>query len=139
MIYPVVLSGGVGSRLWPTSRSVYPKQLLPIVSDRAMLIETVARVADPARFAAPLIISNDEHRFIIAQLMAEGGYRSLAHILEPAGRTTAPAAAAAAACIQALDPRGELLILPADHHIIDRLPSLRRSRPARPWRAGEGL
>lgn len=121
MIYPVILSGGVGSRLWPTSRAVYPKQLLPIVSDKAMLIETAQRVADPTRFASPLIISNEDHRFIIAQLMTEAGLKPLAHLLEPVGRNTAPAAAAAAAYVQGLDPEGILLILPADHHIADEV------------------
>lgn len=119
MIYPVILSGGVGSRLWPTSRSLYPKQLLPLVSERAMLLETALRVEASEIFAAPVIVSNDEHRFIIAQQMRDAGISPLAHILEPQGRNTAPAAAAAAAFVQALDPSGILLILPADHHIGD--------------------
>lgn len=117
MIYPVILSGGVGSRLWPISRSLYPKQLLPLVSDLPMMLETALRVRDGARFAAPIIVSNDEHRFIIAQQMRDAGIAPLAHILEPQGRNTAPAAAAAAAFVQAQDPKGILLILPADHHI----------------------
>ncbi|MCE9649124.1 MAG: mannose-1-phosphate guanylyltransferase/mannose-6-phosphate isomerase [Parvibaculum sp.] len=118
-IYPVILSGGVGSRLWPTSRALYPKQLLPLVSEQTMLQETARRVADPALFAAPIIVSNDEHRFIIAQQMRDAGLIPLAHLLEPEGRNTAPAAAAAAAFVQTHDPRGVMLVLPADHHIRD--------------------
>lgn len=118
-IYPVILSGGVGSRLWPTSRALYPKQLLPLVSERAMLLETAFRVTDPALFAPTIVVSNDEHRFIIAQQMREAGLVPLAHLLEPEGRNTAPAAAAAAAFVQTRDPRGIVLILPADHHIRD--------------------
>jgi mannose-1-phosphate guanylyltransferase/mannose-6-phosphate isomerase len=117
MIYPVILSGGVGSRLWPISRSLYPKQLLPLVSDLPMMLETALRVRDGARFAAPIIVSNDEHRFIIAQQMRQAGIAPLAHILEPQGRNTAPAAAAAATFVQSHDPQGILLVLPADHHI----------------------
>ncbi|MGX1198736.1 mannose-1-phosphate guanylyltransferase/mannose-6-phosphate isomerase [Parvibaculum sp. MBR-TMA-1.3b-4.2] len=119
MIYPVILSGGVGSRLWPTSRALYPKQLLPLVSERAMLTETAIRVSGREGFAAPIIISNDEHRFIIAQQMHDAGLTPLAHILEPEGRNTAPAAAAAAAFVRDHDPEGILLVLPADHHIAD--------------------
>lgn len=118
-IYPVILSGGVGSRLWPTSRALYPKQLLPLVSERAMLLETALRVTDPELFAPAVIVSNDEHRFIIAQQMREAGLTPLAHLLEPQGRNTAPAAAAAAAYVQTHDPKGVLLLLPADHHIRD--------------------
>lgn len=118
-IYPVILSGGVGSRLWPTSRALYPKQLLPLVSGHAMLVETALRVTGPSQFAAPVIVSNDAQRFIIAQQMQEAGLKPLAHILEPEGRNTAPAAAAAAAFVQARDPKGILLLLPADHHIGD--------------------
>lgn len=117
MIYPVILSGGVGSRLWPISRSLYPKQLLPLVSDQPMMLETALRVRGGEDFAAPIIVSNDEHRFIIAQQMRDAGIAPLAHILEPQGRNTAPAAAAAAAFVQAQDAKGILLILPADHHI----------------------
>ncbi|WP_293210007.1 mannose-1-phosphate guanylyltransferase, partial [Parvibaculum sp.] len=119
MIYPVILSGGVGSRLWPTSRALYPKQLLPLVSERTMLLETALRVSGGERFADPIIVSNDEHRFIIAQQMRDAGITPLAHILEPQGRNTAPAAAAAAAFVRAHDPEGVLLVLPADHHIAD--------------------
>lgn len=115
----MILSGGVGSRLWPTSRALYPKQLLPLVSERTMLQETVWRVTDPALFAAPIIVSNDEHRFIIGQQMREAGLVPLAHLLEPTGRNTAPAAAAAAAFVQTHDPKGVVLVLPADHHIRD--------------------
>ncbi|MDO8288411.1 MAG: mannose-1-phosphate guanylyltransferase/mannose-6-phosphate isomerase [Parvibaculum sp.] len=118
-VFPVILSGGVGSRLWPTSRALYPKQLLPLVSELTMLQETACRVSDPKLFEAPIIVSNDEHRFIIAQQMREAGIMPLAHLLEPMGRNTAPAAAAAAAFVQTYNPKGVLLILPADHHIRD--------------------
>jgi mannose-1-phosphate guanylyltransferase/mannose-6-phosphate isomerase len=118
-IYPVILSGGVGSRLWPTSRALYPKQLLPLVTERTMLIETALRVTGPSHYEAPIIVSNDAQRFIIAQHMQEAGLAPLAHILEPDGRNTAPAAAAAAAFVQARDAQGILLVLPADHHIGD--------------------
>jgi len=117
LIYPVILSGGVGSRLWPTSRASYPKQLLPLVSSRSMLQETALRVADKDVFAAPIIVSNDDHRFIIAEQLREIGLPPLVHLLEPQGRNTAPAIAAAAAFVQAQDKDGILLVLPADHHI----------------------
>ena len=118
-VFPVILSGGVGSRLWPTSRALYPKQLLPLVSERTMLQETAARVGDTTLFTAPIIVSNDEHRFIIAQQMREAGITPMAHLLEPMGRNTAPAAAAAAVFVQGHDPKGVMLVLPADHHIRD--------------------
>lgn len=117
-IYPVILSGGVGSRLWPVSRSLYPKQLLPLVSARAMLVETALRV-NSGPFAAPIVVSNEEHRFIIAQQMRDAGLAPLAHLLEPVGRDTGPAVAAAAAFVAARAPEGLVLVLPADHHIRD--------------------
>lgn len=119
MIYPVILSGGVGSRLWPTSRSLFPKQLLPLLTERSMLQETVGRVADGLDYAPPVVVSNNEHRFIIAQQLQDMGIGVSAHLLEPVGKNTAPAIAAAATFIQAKDPRGILLVLPADHHIED--------------------
>ncbi len=117
MIYPVILSGGVGSRLWPTSRSLFPKQLLPLLTERTMLQETVSRVTGGFEYAPPLIVSNNEHRFIIAQQLQDMGVGAAAHLLEPVGKNTAPAIAAAATFIQAKDPKGILLVLPADHHI----------------------
>ncbi len=69
-MHPVVLSGGAGTRLWPLSRTLYPKQLLPLVSARTMVQETVQRVTGK-RFAPPLVVCNEEHRFIIAEQLRE--------------------------------------------------------------------
>src|ERR1700693_6569428 len=106
MIHPVILSGGSGTRLWPMSRSLYPKQLLALVGERSLLQETVLRVAGDAEFAAPLIIANEEHRFIIAEQLREIGAVADALVLEPIGRNTAPAASIAALRLApANDPR----------------------------------
>jgi mannose-1-phosphate guanylyltransferase/mannose-6-phosphate isomerase len=118
-IHPVIISGGMGTRLWPLSRALYPKQLLPLVSDRTLLQETAARVADAERFAAPLIVCNDEHRFIVAEQLREIGITPEAIVLEPEGRNTAPAAAAAALMLGRDDADALLLILPSDHVITD--------------------
>jgi len=118
-IVPVILSGGVGSRLWPTSRALYPKQMLPLISERSMLQETAARVAGASGFAAPIVVSNAEHRFIIAAQLQEAGLKASAHILEPVGRNTAPAVAVAAHQALRTDREAVLLVLPADHHISD--------------------
>jgi len=119
-IHPVLLSGGSGTRLWPMSRERYPKQLLKLVSpDRSMLQETVARVADRGRFAPPLIICNEQHRFVIAEQLREMALTHAGIMLEPVARNTAPAAAVAALQIAEHDPDGLMLILPADHLIRD--------------------
>ena len=96
MIYPVVLSGGSGTRLWPMSRMLYPKQLLTLLGRESLLQQTVRRVTDDERFAAPLLVANEEHRFIIAEQLREIALMPRALLLEPIGRNTAPAACVAA-------------------------------------------
>ena len=119
MIHPVILSGGSGTRLWPMSRSLYPKQLLALVGDRSLLQDAVLRVSGDAGFAAPLIIANEEHRFIIAEQLREIGAAADALVLEPMGRNTAPAACVAALRLAASDPDALMLVMPSDHVIGD--------------------
>lgn len=137
-IYPVVLSGGSGMRLWPMSREAYPKQLLPLCSDLTMLQETARRVGDPARFAPPLFVCNQEHRFIIAEQLRQIRLPASDIVLEPVGRNTAAAAAVAALRVQAEDPEGVLLLLPADHLIRDVPAFLRAVEAAAAAAAADG-
>lgn len=116
-IVPVVMSGGAGSRLWPMSRALYPKQLLPLTSDRTMLQETINRVADDDRFSPPVLICNEEHRFLVAAQLQEVGVTHGGILLEPAGRNTAPAVALAALHASRDSPEALLLVLAADHQI----------------------
>ncbi|MEE3052067.1 MAG: mannose-1-phosphate guanylyltransferase/mannose-6-phosphate isomerase [Pseudomonadota bacterium] len=118
-IVPVILSGGSGQRLWPVSREHYPKQLINLVSNRSMLQETAERLSD-GRFADPLVICNDEHRFIIAEQLREIGVTPESIILEPIGRNTAPAAALAALVLAEKNPDAIMLLAPSDHVIEDR-------------------
>lgn len=113
-LQPVILSGGAGTRLWPLSRALYPKQLLALTGEHTQLQETALRVADTERFAPPVLVCNDEHRFAVAEQLREIGVEPARMILEPEGRNTAPAIALAAA---ALDPADVLLVLPSDHAI----------------------
>lgn len=116
-VFPIVLCGGIGSRLWPLSRGSYPKQFLPLVSERTMLQETVLRLDGLENLAAPILVSNEDHRFLAAEQMLEVGRTALAHLLEPAGRGTAPAVAAAALVALEHDPDAILTVLAADHAI----------------------
>lgn len=115
-IVPVILSGGSGTRLWPMSRTLYPKQLQALYSDASMLVETVQRVSGDG-FADPIVVCNAEHRFIVAEQMLEAGLKPQAIILEPEGRNTAPAAAVAALMLTDSDPDAMMLLKPADHLI----------------------
>ncbi|MER2602863.1 MAG: sugar phosphate nucleotidyltransferase, partial [Candidatus Competibacter phosphatis] len=90
MIVPVILSGGSGTRLWPLSREAYPKQFLPLVDQNTMLQNTALRLAGLADVAAPLVVCNQEHRFMVAEQMRSAGVRPAAVVLEPVGRNTAP-------------------------------------------------
>jgi mannose-1-phosphate guanylyltransferase/mannose-6-phosphate isomerase len=119
MIHPVILSGGSGTRLWPMSRTLYPKQLLNLAGSSTLLQQTVQRVKDTARFAAPLLIANEEHRFIIAEQLREIGIVPRALVLEPVGRNTAPAACVAALAIAEDESDPLMLVLPSDHAIDD--------------------
>ena len=116
-IYPVILSGGAGTRLWPLSRAVMPKQLLPLVTDKTMLQETALRVRGWPGVMAPLVVCGNEHRFMVAEQLRDVGITPLGIMLEPAGRNTAPAVAAAAQYLKAHDPDAIMLVLPADHVI----------------------
>ena len=120
LIHPVVLSGGSGTRLWPLSRALSPKQLLPLLSDKSLLQETLLRVNDAERFAPPLVIANDEHRFLVGEQLRAIGVAPQALVLEPQGRNTAPAIAVAALLLSAEDPEALLLVLPSDASIGDR-------------------
>ena len=119
MLYPVILSGGSGSRLWPLSRTALPKQFLPLVSEHTLFQETFLRLKDFPGIAAPLVVCNNEHRFLAAEQLHAINAKPLLQILEPFGRNTAPAVAVAALAAQAKDVQAILLVLPADHLIQD--------------------
>lgn len=124
MIYPVILTGGAGTRLWPLSRKSLPKPLLQLTGDETMLQETVRRLEGLPAFleeevAPPSFITNDDYRFVIAEQLAQIGCTPRCLILEPDARNTGPAIAASAMLIAESDPDGVVLLLPADHIIDD--------------------
>ncbi len=124
MLIPVILSGGAGTRLWPLSRELYPKQFLPLTSERTMIQETALRAVGLASVTTPIVVCNEAHRFMVAEQMHQVGVVPQAILLEPAGRNTAPALAVAALCAlagarSAKAPTPLLLVLPADHVLTD--------------------
>ncbi|WP_202839533.1 mannose-1-phosphate guanylyltransferase/mannose-6-phosphate isomerase [Luteimonas saliphila] len=117
-LQPVLLSGGSGTRLWPLSRDAYPKQFLPLAGEETMLQDTWRRVA-PLASTAPIVVANEEHRFLAAEQLRLVGVEHARIVLEPAGRNTAPAIAAAALQAQADGGDPLLLVLPSDHVVRD--------------------
>lgn len=117
-LQPVLLSGGSGTRLWPLSREAYPKQFLALAGDCTMLQDTWRRVA-PLAAGAPIVVANEEHRFLAAEQLRLLGVERADILLEPAGRNTAPAIAAAALQAMAGGDDPLLLVLPSDHVVRD--------------------
>ena len=117
-IRPVVLAGGSGVRLWPLSREAVPKQLLPLVSERSLLQQTLLRVASD-QFLPPIIVCNDQYRFLISEQVREAGIEGAEIVLEPVARNSAAAAAVGALISERSDPTALVLLLPSDHVIRD--------------------
>ena len=116
-VIPVILSGGSGSRLWPLSREHYPKQFLSLMGENTMLQETISRLDGFLNIGKPIVVCNEEHRFLVAEQMQSAGHPTSAIILEPARRNTAPAVAVSAFKALILEDNPVLLVLPADHII----------------------
>jgi mannose-1-phosphate guanylyltransferase/mannose-6-phosphate isomerase len=119
-LYPVILSGGSGSRLWPLSREEFPKQLQPLTSERSLLQETALRLGQTAganyQLQPPIIVCNDAHRFVVAEQLRAIGIEPKAIIIEPQGRNTAPAACVAALLLEN-EPDALMLVMPSDHSV----------------------
>lgn len=116
-ITPVILSGGSGTRLWPLSRKLRPKQFLPVVGEDTLFQMTLQRLSGLAALEPPLVVCNEEHRFMVAEQLRELEQANQGILLEPAGRNTAPAIALAALALERTDSL--MLVLPADHVITD--------------------
>ena len=116
-VIPVILCGGAGTRLWPLSRELYPKQLLALVDDYSLLQNTVTRCAGHPDVTAPMLVCNEEHRFLVAEQLREIEVEASRIILEPEGRNTAPAVALAAHEAMKADDDAILVVLPSDHVI----------------------
>lgn len=120
MIIPVILAGGSGTRLWPLSRKLYPKQFMPLMEENTLFQNTILRLTSMADTHPPVILCNDTHRFLVAEQLREINVVPEAIVLEPVGRNTAPAMAVAALIAKSIDKNAILLALPADHHIQDQ-------------------
>jgi mannose-1-phosphate guanylyltransferase / mannose-6-phosphate isomerase len=120
-IYPVILSGGAGTRLWPLSRANYPKQFIPLVDgmEGSLLAATVRRLPAAAGFMAPTIVCSDAHRFLVRDELEDMAVEPRAIILEPVARNTAPAIAVAALTLSESNPDAVFVVMPSDHLIDD--------------------
>jgi mannose-1-phosphate guanylyltransferase/mannose-6-phosphate isomerase len=118
-LYPVILSGGSGTRLWPMSRETFPKQFLPLLDGASAFQATLKRVKAIEGAMPPIVVANHEHRFLVLDQMRAAGVSTGAVYTEPCGRNTAPAAALVALHALASDPEAVMLVLPADHEIPD--------------------
>ena len=118
-IVPVILSGGSGTRLWPLSRQQYPKQFLSLLGNNSMFQETLLRLKGVNNLSDPVVVCNDDHRFLVAEQLNQIGINNAAIILEPVGRNTAPAITAALMqIINDIDSQDSImLVLSADHEI----------------------
>jgi mannose-1-phosphate guanylyltransferase / mannose-6-phosphate isomerase len=114
-LYPVILSGGAGTRLWPLSREHFPKPLMPLVSDRSLLQDTAVRLDGVPGQGEALYVCNEEHRFLVAEQVSHLDRKPAAIILEPEGRNTAPALTLAALYLVQRDPDALMIVMPADH------------------------
>ncbi len=121
IIHPVILSGGSGTRLWPLSRAMYPKQFVRFSSDQtsSFLAATLRRLPTEQDFAPPIVVCNNDHRFLVKDEAERSGIRPGTILLEPVARNTAPAIAVAALLVQRTDPAGILAVMPSDHVIRD--------------------
>jgi mannose-1-phosphate guanylyltransferase / mannose-6-phosphate isomerase len=117
-IIPVILSGGSGTRLWPVSRESHPKQFWPLTSDNTLIQDTALR-ATGERFAAPLVVCNQDHRFMVAEQLRAAGLPEARIVLEPVGRNSAAAIAAAALLVQEQNPEAVLWMMAADASILN--------------------
>lgn len=120
-IYPVILTGGAGSRLWPLSREHFPKPLLPLFGERTMLQETALRLSELPDIRSPIFVCNEEHRFLVAEQAQALGLGPVSILLEPEGRNTAPALTVAALYLLEKDPDAVMIVMPADHVIADKI------------------
>ena len=119
MLYPVVLSGGSGTRLWPLSRLSFPKQFVDLLGGEPLFRRTLRRVSGGGDFAPPFVICNVEHRFLVAEELRQAGLEASAILLEPEGRNTAAAAAVGALAALRRDAGAILALLPADHLVAE--------------------
>ena len=120
-VFPVILCGGVGTRLWPLSRKSYPKQFVPLVGDKTLFQACAERMTDAQDidFAAPTILTNSDFRFIVTEQLQQVGIDPGPVMIEPEGRNTAPAVLAAALHLRKADPDAILLVAPSDHVVPD--------------------